>query len=471
MGVEQLNRITRGMPTYNGKFRTIIIDAMNLFQTYLNIASPKIIGKKNYSKKSLVTQVAELIAECSHGIRIYFYSLKKFLEQNGTIYLVFDPIGSPNYEINSGENVDMKTKEREKRKKTQEKSDLSAQFKDKLDLEYGLKTPISEIEEWKQLLDEIEASLGTVSPTIEDIFEQQYFFSQVSRQLLLTNAIFVRALKNINMNISCLYSESEADFVIKNVAYMCNSQPVLVSSRDADYFVLLADLPNVYKTNITAFLDNGIFYPYEIWKTQFGREITMDEIYALATIAGNDYTVHESICKFDLEKFKALLNINDEFKNLSSKLKLKKFVDFRPVGRTTEEQILSILKDEAHKMSMEVYRAWHLNCKFRSKQLKETEVFDALAEKLKSKFEKIYEFDVYEDSLYNVCVIENLSGEYIIQKIDDMCKEPEKSSVKLLIEESEESEDIDDVSSSTEVVVKEQPETISAEEDESSDGW
>lgn len=395
------------MTRYTGTFDTIIVDALNMFHVYINSVSNKLIKKNGYSTESLISQISFIVAECSHQIFIYLLSLRKYLSDNGTIFIVFDPIKTPTYQMIGGEIYDLKTLEREKRKTAQSKLDKSTEIKDKLDLCYGLDKEISEIEEWAKLLSELNKELGIKTVKLEEIFNQQYFFSQISHQMLLIELIVDRAIQKINnVDIQCIFSESEADFVIKNIAYMFNSQPVLVCSTDTDYLVLLSDLPNVYKTQLTRIKESGIFYPYELWRTQFGEQLTADEIFALATIAGNDYTIHESILSFDVEKYKALLNIDNNFEKLKRCRKIQKYINFTPYGLTTEKQLLSIIQEEQFKKSLEVYKSWRLNCKILNKRLNYDEILNDLIKTLKRHFDKIYDFEVYENCPFNVHEVE-----------------------------------------------------------------
>lgn len=407
MGIKDLNKITVGMSKYNGKFKTIVIDALNMFHIYISGITNKLTKNNGYSYKSILTQMHFIISECSQYIYICFLSLSKYLEKDGTIYVVFDPSKTPDYEMLGGEHHNLKKEECEKRKISQSKIDKSKSIKDILDLKYGLTTKISEIEEWQKLLQEIGKDISLIDATIEEIFDQQYFFTQISNQMMLLEIIIHEAIKKVkNVNIECIFSESEADFVIKNIAYMCNSQPVLVCSTDTDYFVLLAELKNVYKTTITGIKNSGIFYPYELWRTIFSEQITTEQIYALATIAGNDYTIHKSLLTFDVKKYKALMNINNSFGDLSRCIKIKKYINFIPTGITSEKQLLSIVQEPLFVKSLEVYRSWHINCKIMHKQLSYDDLIKHIIVSLQKKFKTIYEFDIYENCLYNVRKIE-----------------------------------------------------------------
>lgn len=405
MGIKDLNKITVGMSKYKGKFKTIIIDALNMYHIYVSAITSKLTKDNGYSYKSILTQMSFIISECSQRIYICFLSLLKYLEKDGIIYVVLDPPKTPDYEMLGGEHYDLKKEEQAKRKVAQSKIDKSGPIKDILDLKYGLTTKISEIKEWQKLLQEIGKGISSTDATIEEIFNQQYFFSQIGNQLILLDIVINEAIKKIktkNVNVECIFSESEADFVIKYIAYMCNSQPVLVCSKDTDYFVLLAELKNVYKTTITNIKDSGIFYPYELWRTLFSDQITIEQIYALATIAGNDYTIHESLLNFDVKKYKALMNIDNSFSDLKRCKKIKKYINFIPTGITSEEQLLSIIKEPQFIKSLEVYRSWHLNCKIMHKQLNYDDSIKHIVVLLQRKFKTIYEFDVYENCLYNV---------------------------------------------------------------------
>ena len=446
MGIKKLNTITTNMTKYKGTFKTIIIDALNMFHVYISGVAKKLLNNQDYSSQSLINQLNFIVSECSQQIFIYFMSLKKYLSKDGIIYIVFDPIHNPIYELQNGEIYDLKTEERSKRKATQTKADKSEQIKDILDLKYGLDTNILEIEEWINILKEIKKEFildkEINNITVETLFVQQYFFSQIGKQLLLLELIIYLAIQKFNskypdINIQCLFSESEADFVIKFIAYMSNSQPVLVCSTDTDYLVLLSDLPNVYKTQLTKISSSGIFYPYELWRTQFTDKITQEQIYALATIAGNDYTIHESILDFDIEKYKALMNVNDTFYKLDRSKKIKQYISFYPTGITKKDELISIIQPEQFKKSYNVYKSWNINCKIMDKKIDYDRIINELVEHISKYFKIIYNFDVYTNCPYNISKI-NLTSEYLKQMFKNSIVEQDiefYSDQKILIQE------------------------------------
>lgn len=439
MGIKDLNKITSGMTTYTGKFNTIIVDALNMYHIYIDGPIKNLTKNNGYSNNSIINQLSYIVSECSGKIYIYLLSLIKLLVTKGTIYLVFDPIGDPKYEFLGGEILDLKTDERKTRKTNQEKQNKSNEIKDTLDLKYGLDKKISEIEDWKKILKNIDKSFGIDTITIEEVFNQQYYFTQHSSQMILMELIVERAIQKIkNVDIQCIFSESEADLVIKNIAYMRNSQPVLVSSRDSDYLSLLAELPNVYKSEVTGIVQKGIYYPYEIWKQQFGENITPRQIYALSTIAGNDYTVHESLLAFNVKKYKELMNVDNSFKSLRCQ-KLKKLIDFEPEGMTTIEELESVIVSDKFKKSYEAYKAWHLNGKMSIKNLDFDKIIERIINKLTTKFEKIYDFDVYDNCIYNVKEVTLTVEDFkeILLTKNKIFSESSEDKDELLIEESD----------------------------------
>ena len=440
MGIKKLNTITINMTTYTGTFKTIIIDALNMFHVYISGVVKKLLNNLDYSQQSLVNQLNFIVSECSQQLFIYFISLKKYLTEDGIIYIVFDPVNNPIYELQNGETYDLKTEERSKRKATQTRADKSKQIKDILDLKYGLDTNILEIEEWINILKETKKEFISDKEinniTINELFSQQYFFSQIGKQLLLLELIIYVAIQKFNskypnINIECLFSESEADFVIKFIAYMSNSQPVLVCSTDTDYLVLLSDLPNVYKTQLTKISSSGIFYPYELWKTQFTDKITQEQIYALATIAGNDYTIHESILDFDIEKYKALMNIDNTFHKLNRSKKIKQYITFYPNGITKKDELISIIQPEQFKKSYNVYKSWNINCKIMNKKIDYDKIIDELIKHISKYFKIIYNFEICENCPYNISKI-NLTSEYLKQMFEESMIE--KSTIEQDIE-------------------------------------
>lgn len=99
-------------------------------------------------------------------------------------------------------------------------------------------------------------------------------------------------------DIDIIETTDEADFVIRTLAvfYGSSYESILVISEDSDYFILLADLANVYKTGVknikispTRSIPPPIFNVSQLWMNYIGTT-DYNIICFVALLAGCDYT-------------------------------------------------------------------------------------------------------------------------------------------------------------------------------------
>lgn len=99
-------------------------------------------------------------------------------------------------------------------------------------------------------------------------------------------------------DIDIIETTDEADFVIRNLAvfYGSSYDSILVISEDSDYFILLSDLANVYKTGVknikispTRSIPPPIFNVSQLWMNYIGTT-DYNIICFVGILAGCDYT-------------------------------------------------------------------------------------------------------------------------------------------------------------------------------------
>jgi len=145
---------------------------------------------------------------------------------------------------------------------------------------------------------------------MKEIYEQSYYFVNPNNKMKLSN--FVLSYIE-DARIQIIDAKCEADLVIKNVASLNSEEITLIWSRDLDYYVLFADMENVYITE--SFDCVEIYNPHKCWVSALGKDITYDYIIRLAPLFGNDYTAKQKILSADkIDDIKMLITSN--FDNL-----------------------------------------------------------------------------------------------------------------------------------------------------------
>ena len=407
MGVLDLNKIKDGSKIYAGKFNTVIIDGSNLIFLSLSSALSRIKKDNNNNKynlsvidENIVRQFYDILESAYDYIKMNLnYTYKTKLMNDKNLFITFDTINTVTYHLSTGEELNLKEAEQNERRKKADRTSTIEQAMNALVLEY---------EE-----DEIEHIKNTLL---------QYDYYNNNSNLIRLTGILIQRIKHDFPKANVIEACSEADLVIKNIASIYNFDSVLVCSVDTDYFVLCSDLENVYKTEVT--MGKEIFYPFMLWKELLFKEITYEDISILATILGNDYTVHQKLMGFNLKHIYELFNLNGGFENLKkSRLKnIKPLIDNiypeNSITSTIELRDNLIQLGGCYKNSFQIYKDWKLNYLFKEFETKDYNIeIKNYLNKLEKKFGKILDFnDEITDSFndyYNMVVQEySLKDEY-----------------------------------------------------------
>lgn len=366
MGINKLNTLFENATQYQGKFKTIIIDGTNLIVTQLSAIKAMLLKDHIYSpwatiNMNIIEQFYKILNETTSSLISRLQSLKSLLTLDGEILFITDSFEEPKYITTDNRVLYMKSIEREKRKQSQDRSKKISEQIERIKLEYGVYVN-------DECINENE---------IKDLFNQMDFYNNPKHYLMLTDLIIKMLIGKIH-STTFIKAISEADFVIKNLATSYNDQPVLVMSRDSDYYVLLSDLKNVYKTDIS--IGKAIHYPNQIWNEILGFNITQKQLSYIVTLIGNDYVGHEQLLNMtdntdkNINRIKGMLNIDGGFKTeiLKSKMKkIKNLIKINPNNITTNNEFENIinniedseLKDQ-YKNSIIIYDSWMLNFDF-----------------------------------------------------------------------------------------------------------
>ena len=367
MGINKLNTLFENATQYKGKFKTIIIDGTNLIVTQLSAIKSMLLKDHLYSpwgtiNMNIIEQFYIILNNTVNSIISRLQSIKYLLTSDGEIIFITDSSEEPKYITTDGRTLYMKSIEREKRKQSQDRSMKILEQIERIKMEHGI------YDEDGNCLNENE---------IKNLFNQMDFYNNPKHYLMLTDLVIKMLIGTVN-NTTFIKAISEADFVIKNLASFYNESPVLVMSRDSDYYVLLSDLPNVYKTDIS--IGKAIHYPYEIWKEILNHDVTSNDLFYIATLIGNDYVGHEQILSMtdntdkNINRIKGLLNLENKFASEISNSRMKKIkplIKFKPTSKLIEKDFQSIFRNiqddklrEQYVDSIIIYNSWMLNFDF-----------------------------------------------------------------------------------------------------------
>lgn len=347
MGIINLNQIAKEAKVYNIKANTAIIDGSNLIYIYLCTASKCLkdpLSYRNYNVNiidvEIEQQIYSIVEQALLSLIRYTYFLYGQLTNERNIIFVFDPYKEPKYIINHKifteetienieeinnikieEEYEMKKDERKKRAehKVVDVDSLISKELDKL-----VKINNSDVNNEVLTINEITQLLNISDMNkIKDnnLFQNPKMLNKLTAFIIKeflyicnkydkTDFEFTRynilnkLSNNVSSHIHFIQAISEADLVITDLAGIFNYDKVVVCSRDTDYFILLSDIPNVYKSDI--FVGN-YYLVSEIWK-QLSENITYEDIIAIATLSGSDYTNKDSIMTFNIDNYRKLIN-------------------------------------------------------------------------------------------------------------------------------------------------------------------
>ncbi len=347
MGIINLNQIAKDAKVYDIKANTAIIDGSNLIYIYLCTASKCLkdpLSYRNYNVNiidvNIEQQIYSIVEQALLSLIRYTYFLYGKLTNERNIIFVFDPYKEPKYIINHKifteetienneeinnikieEEYEMKKDERKKRAehKIVDVDSLISKELDKL-----VKINNSDVNNEVLTINEITQLLNISDMNkIKDnnLFQNPKMLNKLTAFIIKeflyicnkydkTDFEFTRynilnkLSNNVSSHIHFIQAISEADLVITDLAGIFNYDKVVVCSRDTDYFILLSDIPNVYKSDI--FVGN-YYLVSEMWK-QLSENITYEDIIAIATLSGSDYTNKDSIMTFNIDNYRKLIN-------------------------------------------------------------------------------------------------------------------------------------------------------------------
>jgi len=371
MGVHNFNKLKNKFePTTKKQFDYIVIDGSNLLITFLSTSINELLEK--YGKNIVDTPSVDILHQCVFVIKNTTNVVIRHVEslvkkyQAKEAYIVMDPIETPIYIINNDDeyvkkifsddivNEDiteesiikcrLKFSEQEKRRKYDDVD------KCKQKITGGTKLYLNCDDDFKNYIktnyDDPDEEFNKKSSEIVSLLLNTSlltFQHQVIKLLPLTLNEMSSKLKN-NEFIKLVRAKSEADLTIKCIASNMTGS-VLVISKDTDYYVLFADMENVYCVEIG--YHKPVYNPYSIWKQFLGEHYSYDYVIRISPIFGNDYTVHSKIidCGTNHDDILSLFNFNGKLSSLVNNLR-------KTVGKLvnkfhkTLENKQSILKPE-----------------------------------------------------------------------------------------------------------------------------
>lgn len=416
MGIINLNQIAKDAKVYNIKANTAIIDGSNLIYIYLCTASRCLkdpLSYRNYNVNiidvEIEQQIYTIVEQALLSLIRYTYFLYGKLTNERNIIFVFDPYKEPKYIINHKifteetienieeinnikieEEYEMKKDERKKRAehKVVDVDSLISKELDKL-----VKINNSDVNNEVLTINEITQLLNISDMNkIKDnnLFQNPKMLNKltafiIKEFLYICNKydktdfeftkynILNKLSNNVSSHIHFIQAISEADLVITDLAGIFNYDKVVVCSRDTDYFILLSDIPNVYKSDI--FVGN-YYLVSEIWK-QLSENITYEDIIAIATLSGSDYTNKDSIMTFNIDNYRKLIN-HEEI----SGRKIKKYLnDYNKIS-----DIIQYLPDK-FKRTYELYKNKYYNNKYENYTPYDTNIVNYINKFLVNKIE------------------------------------------------------------------------------------
>ena len=393
MGIINLNQIAKDAKVYNIKANTAIIDGSNLIYIYLCTASKCLkdpLSYRNYNVNiidvEIEQQIYSIVEQALLSLIRYTYFLYGKLTNERNIIFVFDPYKEPKYIINHKifteetienieeinnikieEEYEMKKDERKKRAehKIVDVDSLISKELDKL-----VKINNSDVNNEVLTINEITQLLNISDMNkIKDnnLFQNPKMLNKltafiIKEFLYICNKydktdfeftkynILNKLSNNVSSHIHFIQAISEADLVITDLAGIFNYDKVVVCSRDTDYFILLSDIPNVYKSDI--FVGN-YYLVSEMWK-QLSENITYEDIIAIATLSGSDYTNKDSIMTFNIDNYRKLIN-HEQVRGI----KIRKYLN----NYNKISDIIQYLPDK-FKITYELYKNKYYNNKY-----------------------------------------------------------------------------------------------------------
>lgn len=404
MGIVGLNKLIQYYDTkYKGqsnnnknlKFNTAIIDANNIICIFLNATFKSMKNNNmvnNVIYNPLLYQLHEIIVSTIRATTIYIDTVHKRLTNEHNVILVFDPIQTPKYNIvveSFKSNVDTKNNETNELK-LQEQLNRSKVRSDKYKKEVEKLISADIPETSKRLLHQLthfdnQDNLMKLISIVQN--ELLYIYGKSEESELKLD----RRLRYSD-DIQFIQSISEADLTIYNLCLLFNYDSTLIYSRDTDYYVLCADLDNVYKTD--ALINRPIYNIKDIWSSCFDNKITFDDIISIATICGNDYTAKTHLMEFEISKAKALYELKDG--SFSPRCRIIKYLNS---SKSLKDIIIQHSQvNPLFKVSLDVYYNRHYNSSFKLLKPNYRKIKNII-DKMLELYNTIYDFEADLDDL------------------------------------------------------------------------
>lgn len=415
MGIKNLNDLLKYVKTIYSyetcRPNTIIIDGNNLLYNRVAAVYHSYLTKYYNAEfetpnEGILKQLYYITKSVVNSIIIFIKFIYNVSADEKNIFIVFDPLNTALYNIPGVGLIECKKDEEKKRINTKNKS----LFKNRDNIIKNIEIDYENSEEIIKIYNQLsylknEKNIKRLYTTIKN--ELLYSFNYIDE----TEINNTRESFELSKHIHFIQSISEADLVIANITQMFNYAPVLICSSDTDYFVLCSNVKNVYKTDII--LKKPIYNIYDIWRETYGEDITFEDIIHFATLAGNDYTSHDTLCSFTYSTY---LNLyNHEYSKLNKLKKIKSCIQ-------QDKSMTEIIKffGGKYETSILIYQHINDNCEFEILK-KINDPFKKYIEKIIKEFDIIYDFysvseyekidDPYNfiSELYNIDIINNIN--------------------------------------------------------------
>ena len=332
MGVKDFNKIrdAYGDKVKDKVFPRIIVDASNLYHTYL--AAWYSTLTKQYGKYSFGGVKADIFTQCAFIVSNTFLTMRNYIRglirkhSAEDIYLVLDPIQTPDYIIDVGEpwininyirmmyptmkinrrnrniiHVNMKEKEQKRRQGVD-----------------PIKVSVEKVD--KEMKTEYEDYGDELQKKMHELISNTMLLGAQHRIIILAESLLPLLIDDFanEKKVHFIRAKCEADLLIKNLAAEEPHVKTLIKSKDTDYYFLVSEFEWCYCSDITR--DAVIYQPMQIWKDFLGDGYDYDIIIRLSPMFGNDYTAHKSVLNAQkVDDVMALLNNGTKFETLKGK--------------------------------------------------------------------------------------------------------------------------------------------------------
>ena len=284
MGIKNLNKLVKKHPISKVQCENLIVDGYNVVITLIqsilaSIRTAPVRENIIETFKFMVDRIGERIKDL----------INRTVNSNECqfIYFVIDGLEQKPLELESGEVIDIKGGEHEKRAKAMESQ------------KERILESINKIEDTEMI----------------EVETERRFFELGSNFHYLIFPVLYKVYDIMDKdNFIMIESIYEADYTIANLAHDLNDS--IIMSLDTDFYVMCCDLPNTYIYNIK---DSKLYNPYSEWNdvlSKFQLQFDKRFIYRLAPLFGNDYTANEtgkqSIMSAEDEKWLKCVIMKDE---------------------------------------------------------------------------------------------------------------------------------------------------------------